>query len=226
MTLPAHRPVLLAEVLAAMGPARRAADATLGDGGHAEAMLDQGAEVLAIDRDPVAVARAAARLAGRAVTLVTGAFDDPDVVARVATFRPEFALFDLGVSSRQLDADALGFSFRPGVPLDMRMGGTGPTAADLLARAPVEELERIFRDFGDERRGGGGGGGGRPPPPPPPPNARRPFVRFRRPFFRCSVVLCSSLSRWDPERAGYVPLGGAYRPAPPPPLGGALRRDL
>ncbi|HEX9164664.1 MAG TPA: 16S rRNA (cytosine(1402)-N(4))-methyltransferase RsmH [Gemmatimonadales bacterium] len=147
-----HDPVLLQEVLRAAGQSRRVVDATLGDGGHAAAFLAAGATVLGVDRDPEAVRRAAERLAGLPLTVLRGSFDDPAVLEAVRHHRPDFVLLDLGVSSRQLDEDALGFSFRPGAPLDMRMGRTGPTAADLLNTRPAAELERIFREYGDERR--------------------------------------------------------------------------
>ncbi len=147
-----HAPVLVGEVLAAAGRPARAVDATLGDGGHAAALAAAGAEVLGIDRDPEALVRAGARLAGAPVRLVPGAFDDPAVLEQVAAFRPDFALLDLGVSSRQLDDDALGFSFRPGTLLDMRMSRAGPTAADLLNRMDAADLARMFADLADERR--------------------------------------------------------------------------
>jgi 16S rRNA (cytosine1402-N4)-methyltransferase len=70
----------------------------------------------------------------------------------VAAFQPDFVLLDLGVSSRQLDRDQRGFSFRPGVPLDMRMTPSGPTAADLLNTLPATALADLFRDVGDEPR--------------------------------------------------------------------------
>jgi 16S rRNA (cytosine1402-N4)-methyltransferase len=149
---PFHEPVLLEPVLAAARGARRVVDATLGDGGHAGAFLAAGAEVLGIDRDPEAIRRAGARHRSAALTCLHGPYDDPAVLERVAAFRPDFILLDLGVSSRQLDDEQLGFSFRPGAPLDMRMSRTGPTAADLLNSMPVEELQRIFRDYGDEPR--------------------------------------------------------------------------
>jgi 16S rRNA (cytosine1402-N4)-methyltransferase len=74
------------------------------------------------------------------------------VLEAVSEYRPDFILLDLGVSSRQLDAEQRGFTFRPGAPLDMRMEGRGASAADLLNRSPEEDLERIFADYGDERR--------------------------------------------------------------------------
>lgn len=160
MTEPApfdrHLPVLLTEVLDAAGPARqgsgRAVDGTLGDGGHAEALARAGFTVLGIDRDPEARDRASSRLAGLPVEIVAGRFDDPAVLDRVAAFRPDFVLLDLGVSSRQLDDDALGFSFRPGARLDMRMDREGATAAEWLALADAEELRDTFARLADEPR--------------------------------------------------------------------------
>jgi 16S rRNA (cytosine1402-N4)-methyltransferase len=151
-SIPYHAPVLLAPVLAAARGARRVVDATLGDGGHAAAFLGGGAEVLGIDRDPEAIRRAGTRHQGAALTCLQGPYDDPTILNRVAAFRPDFILLDLGVSSRQLDDEGLGFSFRPGAPLDMRMSRSGATAADLLNTLPVEELQQIFRDYGDEPR--------------------------------------------------------------------------
>jgi 16S rRNA (cytosine1402-N4)-methyltransferase len=108
--------------------------------------------VLAVDRDPDALARARERLGDEGMYWVPGRFGDPQVMAEITRFRPDFILLDLGVSSEQLDADGRGFSFRPGVPLDMRMDRSGPTAADLLNRLPEAELAAIFREYGDERR--------------------------------------------------------------------------
>jgi 16S rRNA (cytosine1402-N4)-methyltransferase len=78
-------------------------------------------------------------------------YDDEAALAAAAGFRPEMVLLDLGVSSHQLDESDRGFTFRPGAPLDMRMGATGPSGADLLNQADESALERIFADFGDER---------------------------------------------------------------------------
>ena len=152
MTFAFHNPVLLGPVLAAARGAGRAVDGTLGDGGHAEALRDAGAKVLGIDRDPSAIARARERLGARDITYLCAAYASDEALAAVERFAPDFILLDLGVSSRQLDDDARGFSFRPGAPLDMRMGDTGPTAADLLADASEADLDRLFRDYGDERR--------------------------------------------------------------------------
>ncbi|HEV8123674.1 MAG TPA: 16S rRNA (cytosine(1402)-N(4))-methyltransferase RsmH [Gemmatimonadales bacterium] len=147
-----HQPVLAAEVLRAAAGATRVVDATLGDGGHSELFLRQGAEVLGIDRDPAAIARARSRLGTERISYLQMPYADPEALERVKGFRPQFILLDLGVSSNQLDSDTRGFSFRPGAPLDMRMGETGPTAADLLNQEDEAELQRVFAEYGDERR--------------------------------------------------------------------------
>ncbi len=141
-----HTPVLLAPLLAAVGRPVRAVDATLGDGGHAEALRGAGAEVLGIDRDPAAIAVARRRLGGARIRYLEAPYASEEALAAVAEFRPDLVLIDLGVSSRQLDEDARGFSFRPGAPLDMRMGSAGTTAADFLNRAEEAELARAFAD--------------------------------------------------------------------------------
>ncbi|HEU4698062.1 MAG TPA: 16S rRNA (cytosine(1402)-N(4))-methyltransferase RsmH [Gemmatimonadales bacterium] len=148
-----HQPVLLPEIVAAAAGATRVVDATLGDGGHTAAFLGAGAEVLAIDRDPDAIATARARLGDAArVRYVEAAYADPAALVAVTAFRPDFVLLDLGVSSRQLDEEARGFTFRPGAPLDMRMERAGPSAADRLNEADEAELARVFAEYGDERR--------------------------------------------------------------------------
>jgi 16S rRNA (cytosine1402-N4)-methyltransferase len=147
-----HVPVLLDAVLAAAGGARRAVDATLGDGGHAAALLGRGMHVLGIDRDPEALAISRARLGTDRMQYVLAPYASPVALAAVHQFSPEFILLDLGVSSRQLDQEARGFTFRPGAPLDMRMGAGGQSAADILNTAPEEDLEAVFREYGDERR--------------------------------------------------------------------------
>jgi 16S rRNA (cytosine1402-N4)-methyltransferase len=147
-----HVPVLLPSVLAAARGARRAVDATLGDGGHAVALVEAGAEVLGIDRDPEAIAISRTRLGKGRIRYLQGPYASTEALAAVARFEPDFILLDLGVSSRQLDEAGRGFTFRPGAPLDMRMGTTGESAADLLNRADQETIETIFRDYGDERR--------------------------------------------------------------------------
>jgi 16S rRNA (cytosine1402-N4)-methyltransferase len=147
-----HLPVLLAPVLAAARGARRVVDATLGDGGHAAALRSEGAEILGIDRDPDAIAVSRRRLGDTGVEYLQTAYSSAEALAAVARFRPDFILLDLGVSSRQLDEEERGFTFRPGAPLDMRMGEEGRSAAELLNETDAGTLETIFRDYGDERR--------------------------------------------------------------------------
>ncbi len=129
-------------------------DATLGAGGHAEALLGRGAqiELVGLDRDPDALALARERLAhfGARVRFVRADFGDLDGVLEGLP-APAGILADLGVSSMQLDRAERGFSFRRDGPLDMRMGKSGRSAADVVATASVEELTRIFREFGEER---------------------------------------------------------------------------
>jgi 16S rRNA (cytosine1402-N4)-methyltransferase len=147
-----HVPVLLEPVLEAARGASRAVDATLGDGGHAGALLQAGAEILGIDRDPEALAVSRRRLGEARIHYLNAEYASDQALAAVKRFNPDFVLLDLGVSSRQLDDTARGFSFRPGAPLDMRMGGAGESAAALLNQADTDRLEGIFRDYGDERR--------------------------------------------------------------------------
>jgi len=147
-----HRPVLLKAVVDAARGARRAVDGTLGDGGHAEALREGGIELLAIDRDPEAVRIARARLGESGIRYLHAGFASEEALAEISDFEPDFILLDLGVSSRQLDEEARGFTFRPGAPLDMRMGADGPTAADLLNTVPKDTLRAWLADWADERR--------------------------------------------------------------------------
>lgn len=147
-----HLPVLLDAVLGLAAGARRAVDCTLGDGGHTAALRATGASVLGIDRDPEAIARARARLGEDGIRYLNAPYASAEALAAVAEFRPDFILLDLGVSSRQLDDEALGFTFRRGATLDMRMSRAGPTAADLLNESSAAELATIFKEFGDEPR--------------------------------------------------------------------------
>lgn len=157
---PGHLPVMLAEVLARLAPRDGGiyADATFGGGGYARAILEAASCTLfAIDRDPAAIARGAAlaaRFPGR-LHLLHGRFGDLLALLEGRGVRAlDGIVFDLGVSSFQLDEGARGFSFRADGPLDMRMGADGPTAADLVARLPAAELARILREFGEERHAG------------------------------------------------------------------------
>jgi 16S rRNA (cytosine1402-N4)-methyltransferase len=151
-TAPFHVPVLLAPVLAAAAGARRAVDATLGDGGHADALRRGGVELLGIDRDPAAIAVSRQRLGQDGIRYLQAPYASPEALEAVVAFEPDFILLDLGVSSRQLDEAGRGFTFRPGAPLDMRMGADGPSAAAFLNHADEAELARVFHDYGDERR--------------------------------------------------------------------------
>ena len=129
-------------------------DATLGAGGHAAALLASGPRIrlLGIDRDPDALALARARLEpfGARAELVAADFGDLDSVLEGRP-APDGLLADLGISSMQLDRPDRGFSFRRDGPLDMRMDSHGRSAADIVAASSVEELTRIFREYGEER---------------------------------------------------------------------------
>jgi len=156
-----HVPVLLREVVDALRPEGGGVfvDATLGLGGHAEALLEASplVRVVGIDRDPEALAIARARLARFGDRLVTIQGRHEDVAAHLDALgiaRVAGVLADLGVSSMQIDRAERGFSFMKDGPLDMRMGPDGPTAADLVATASREELKRIFREWGEERMAG------------------------------------------------------------------------
>ena len=155
-----HTPVLLSQVLAALNIRASGVylDATFGRGGHAGAILDElvaDGRLLCLDRDPVAVAEAEVRFAADArVSVFLAPFSALAACAdRVAPgLKFDGILFDLGVSSPQLDDPARGFSFMQDGPLDMRMSlGRGPTAADVVNGASEAELIRIFREFGEER---------------------------------------------------------------------------
>src|SRR5688572_25294911 len=134
MTAPAyHVPVLAREIAGLAAGASRVVDATTGGGGHTALFADSGAEVLAVDRDPDAIAAARGRLAASRVRFLEAPFASDQALRAVAAFHPQVILLDLGVSSHQIDEDARGFSFRRGAPLDMRMTpGKGWTAAQVL----------------------------------------------------------------------------------------------
>jgi 16S rRNA (cytosine1402-N4)-methyltransferase len=147
-----HQTVLLDEAVSLLDPrkGRVIVDGTLGAGGHAEALLERGATVFGIDRDPRALAAAKERLArfGDAFRLVRGNFGE--IEALLEGTPVDGLLLDLGVSSPQLDEPARGFSFQREGPLDMRMDETGPTAAELIESSSERELERILRAYGEE----------------------------------------------------------------------------
>jgi 16S rRNA (cytosine1402-N4)-methyltransferase len=152
-----HIPVLAAEVAALLAGAHSVLDGTLGGGGHSQLLLSQGASVVAIDRDPRAIAEASAKLAeyeraGKFRPFL-GNFADIDGIDALRGARFDGVLLDLGVSSRQLDDQTRGFSFREGAPLDMRMGDdAGQSAAELLNEAPDQQLMHLFREYADERK--------------------------------------------------------------------------
>ena len=147
---------MVAEVLGALDGAQSVLDCTLGGGGHSLAMLEAGVAVTGIDRDADAIAEASDRLDGFVETgrfrAVHGDFTRIDEIPALSGATFGAVLADLGVSSSQIDRDERGFSFRPGVVLDMRMSASGDTAADLLNSATLDELTRVFRDYGDEPR--------------------------------------------------------------------------
>jgi 16S rRNA (cytosine1402-N4)-methyltransferase len=147
-----HQPVLAAEIRTAAAGAHRAVDGTLGGGGHAALLREAGCELLAIDRDPDAIAAARARLGETGITYLMAPYADPETLEAITAFRPDFILLDLGVSSHQLNEEGRGFSFRPGAPLDMRMSQAGETAADFLNQAGEKDLWRVFQQYGDEKQ--------------------------------------------------------------------------
>jgi len=155
----AHVPVLLEEAVAALAvnPSGVYVDATFGRGGHSAAILDRlgpSGRLVAVDRYPAAVGAADA-LAARDPRFVfrRAWFSElPEVLAALALAQVDGALFDLGISSPQIEDATRGFSYRLDGPLDMRMDPTrGESAADFLARASVRELTEVIRDYGEER---------------------------------------------------------------------------
>ena len=157
-----HVPVLTAAVRAWAEGGARAVDATLGGGGHAAILRGLGARVLGIDRDPEALAAARHRLGSEGIEYLEGSFAAPAALAAIQAFHPDRILLDLGVSSHQIDSAERGFTFRPGAPLDMRMGGKGKgdggrgiAARDVLNSWPEARLTQVFADYGDERRARG-----------------------------------------------------------------------
>ncbi|WP_242902032.1 16S rRNA (cytosine(1402)-N(4))-methyltransferase RsmH [Actinomadura terrae] len=166
---PGHVPVMLGRVLELLAPAVAAAarrdpgrdpvyvDATLGMGGHAEAMLEAhpNLRLVGLDRDTTALERSARRLApfGDRVRLEHAVYDEiPSVLHRLGVPAADAVLFDLGVSSPQLDEADRGFAYSYDAPLDMRMDRTqGPTAAEVVNGYPPAELARILREYGEER---------------------------------------------------------------------------
>ncbi|GAA1771121.1 16S rRNA (cytosine(1402)-N(4))-methyltransferase RsmH [Agromyces humatus] len=157
-----HTPVMLERTLELLAPALDAdgavlVDATLGMGGHAAAILERfpNLTVIGLDRDTDALAIARERLAkfGERARFVHTVYDGIAAAVRSEGFREvQGVLFDLGVSSLQLDRAERGFAYSKDAPLDMRMDSTsGRTAADVIAEASEDELRRIFLDYGEEK---------------------------------------------------------------------------
>lgn len=146
-----HVPVLRDEAVAALQPRAGATiiDATFGGGGYARALLDKGATVIALDRDPAAIARGQALVAEfpNHLNLIETPFG---AMAERVRDPVDGVVFDLGVSSFQLDEPERGFSFRFDAPLDMRMGATGPTAADAVAGLSEAALADVIYHYGEE----------------------------------------------------------------------------
>jgi len=152
-----HVTVLLAEAVAALAirPSGTYVDATFGRGGHSRAILaalGPAGRLVALDRDPEALA-AGAGIADPRLTLLHARFSEIEtVLATLGVDQVDGVLLDVGVSSPQLDTPERGMSFRFDAPLDMRMDTTqGETAAEFLARAEQSEIERVIRDYGEER---------------------------------------------------------------------------
>lgn len=150
-----HVPVLLDEVLAALSPeaGRRIVDGTFGAGGYSRALLEAGAQVIGIDRDPSVAPHVAALKADfpQAFTFVPGTFSELDILA--SDLGPiDAVVLDIGVSSMQLDEADRGFSFMRDGPLDMRMSQSGTSAADLVNDLEAEDLANLLYAFGEERK--------------------------------------------------------------------------
>lgn len=154
MTAAKHIPVLLGAVMDALGDVRgmRVIDATFGAGGYSRAFLNAGASVVAFDRDPNVVADADALRAefGDRFTFIARPF------SAMAELNETFdaIVFDLGISSMQIDVASRGFSFRADAPLDMRMSVAGVTAAEFIQNASVADLARVLREYGDVKKAG------------------------------------------------------------------------
>jgi len=154
-----HEPVLGTEAMGYLDPKDGGLhlDGTVGGGSHTRLILEacHDCRVLAVDRDPEAIAHARAALARYAprVRFLRCRFDDAPLDAEARDAGLEGAILDLGVSSHQLESEARGFTFRKGVALDMRMDDSaGLDAAQFLAEASEERLAEVFRDFGEEPR--------------------------------------------------------------------------
>lgn len=153
-----HLPVMLQEVAAAMDAqaGRVYVDGTFGAGGYSRKLLQQAeCRIIAADRDPAAASygQSLAREFPGRFQLLTAKFSElEEALPRAGLTAADGFMFDLGVSSMQLDEAERGFSFQQDGPLDMRMGGNGPSAADAVNNLSAEELSDIFYLYGEERR--------------------------------------------------------------------------
>jgi 16S rRNA (cytosine1402-N4)-methyltransferase len=151
-----HVPVLVSEVIAALGVAEgdTLVDGTFGAGGYTRAMLGAGAgRVIAFDRDPDAIDEGRSLVPDPRLTLVNERFSQMDrVLAERGIGLVDAIALDIGVSSMQLDRADRGFSFQADGPLDMRMSKSGVSAADFLNSADEAEIARVLRDYGEEPR--------------------------------------------------------------------------
>ena len=147
-----HIPVLLNAVLKALGDirGRRVVDCTFGAGGYSRAFLDAGADVVAFDRDPNVITDAKKMISeyGNRFRFI------PETFSHLSDLDESFdaIIFDLGISSMQIDIAERGFSFRADAPLDMRMSESGKSAADLIAEKSADELAHILREYGDVKK--------------------------------------------------------------------------
>lgn len=149
-----HFPVMLHEVLECLKPeaGKIYVDATFGNGGYSEAILDAAdCRIIALDRDPNVLSRAEEfrQKYGNRFDFRVGRFGD---FSRLVGQAVDGAVFDIGVSSMQLDQAERGFSFSKDAPLDMRMSCNGATAADIVNRMPEKELADLIYKYGEERK--------------------------------------------------------------------------
>src|SRR4030042_1224548 len=160
MTIPIHKPVLLSQAIEALQvqPGKRYVDCTLGSGGHASAILENilpDGKLLGIDADPEAINMAKTRLADYtgSTIIVNDNFANLETICRENNFLPVHGiLFDLGLSSTQLEISERGFSFQQDGPLDMRFSPIqGLTAADIVNNFPEDKLSQIIKTYGEER---------------------------------------------------------------------------
>ncbi len=158
MLFSAHKPVLLKESIEALWvrPGGQYIDCTIGSGGHAQAILERGGRVLGIDADPQAIVAARERLGGyrESVVLVQGNFRDLKAICHRFSLGPaDGILFDLGVSTLQLEDPERGFSFQQDSPLDMRFSPDQElTAADIVNNFPEQAVAEILQRYGEELR--------------------------------------------------------------------------